>query len=37
MIGLNVPNVITLMLLSVLAVALAKFGLKAAGFSPDWL
>lgn len=37
MISLTVPNMITIMLLSILAVALAKWGLGLTGYSPSWL
>ena len=37
MISLNVPNIVTIALISILAVAGAKFGLSAAGMSPSWL
>ncbi len=37
MISLNVPNVITVALIALLAVAGAKFGLTAAGMNSSWL
>jgi len=37
MISLNVPNVITVAIISVLAIAAVKAGLTATGYSPSWL
>lgn len=37
MISVNVTNVVTIALISVLGYAGLKFGLKAAGYEPDWL
>lgn len=37
MISINVPNVITIGLVSIAAYAAFKAGSKALGFSPSWL
>ena len=37
MISLSVPNIITIALISLLALGLAKAGLRMMGVSPTWL
>ncbi len=37
MISLNVPNIITIGLISLLFLAIAKAGLRMVGMSPTWL
>jgi hypothetical protein len=37
MVSLSVPNIITIGLIALFAVGIAKFGLKTAGMSADWV
>lgn len=37
MVSINLPNVITIMLISLVAVALAKWGFRALGMDAGWL
>lgn len=37
MVSINIPNVITIGLISLLFIALFKWGLNKAGMNPSWL
>lgn len=37
MVNINIPNVITIGLISLLFIALAKWGLNKVGMAPSWL
>lgn len=37
MVSISIPNVITIGLISLAAIAVAKWGLGAAGIKPAWL
>lgn len=37
MIDINVANIFTILLISVLGLAAVKWGLNAAGYSPSWI
>jgi hypothetical protein len=37
MIELNIPNVLTVAIVSLIVLAAVKWGLHAAGLNPDWI